>query len=66
MAKVSQSTRHKLETAQSAVLALMSFQWDFHTVLWKRACEGRQVFNVHQDSFLNSAVRTTDQRESEF
>jgi len=34
--------------------------------LWKTACEGSQVFKVHQDSFLNTAIRVTGQRESDF
>lgn len=66
MGELSQSTGHKPEKVQPAFLALRSFQWDFHILLWKRACEGSQVFKVHQGSFLNSAMRITGQRESDF
>lgn len=63
MGEVSQSTRHKPEIFWPA---LGSFQWDFHILLWKRACEGSQIFKVHQGSFLNTAMRIMGQRESDF
>ncbi len=66
MPEVSLSTRHKPQMVQPAFIALRSFQRDFHILLWKRACEGSQVFKMHQDGFLNTAVRITGQRESDF